>query len=377
MLSAILLASCSRDYRPRASGQTGTVTVVMDTTDWRGIVGEATRALFQDDIQTLPQVEPMFSLDYVDLTSIDQFDRSIRPRKYLFFAGALDDTSNVARFVTSRLDSTHQAEVLRGEAGLFQEEDAWMSEQLVFFATATSDTALAGTIRENAESVRFHYNNATRRHMEREMFSRLRQTEIEEAMQDSHSFSVKVQHDYLVAVDTTNFYWMRRFVDDTNWRNLFVYYAEDADPAPITLPWVVEVRDRLTETWLTGNLDDFVLIDQRLPLEAKEIDFLGRYGLETRGLWHMVGYDSEGQLRNAGGGGPFVNYTFYDEEQGRIYMIDGMVFAPKYEKRELLRQMEVIAHTFKTRQDSEREQEAPPVANRTEKQQVEIRQTTQ
>jgi hypothetical protein len=33
-------------------------------------------------------------------------------------------------------------------------------------------------------------------------------------------------------------------------------------------------------------------------------------------------------------------------------MIDGMVFAPGYDKRTFLRQMEVIARTFRTRQQA-------------------------
>ena len=76
----------------------------------------------------------------------------------------------------------------------------------------------------------------------------------------------------------------------------------------------------------------------------------------------MVGYDQEGTIRSAGGGGPFVNYSFYDEEQARIYMIDGMVFAPKHDKRELLRQAEAIAYTLRSRQDHQRELKAEQVS---------------
>jgi hypothetical protein len=52
-----------------------------------------------------------------------------------------------------------------------------------------------------------------------------------------------------------------------------------------------------------------------------------------------------------GMGGPFLTYAFYDEPSGRLYLIDGMVFAPSFKKREFLRQMEVIAFTFRTRQE--------------------------
>ncbi|MDX1429975.1 MAG: DUF4837 family protein, partial [Rhodothermales bacterium] len=104
---------------------------------------------------------------------------------------------------------------------------------------------------------------------------------------------------------------------------------------------------------LLGNAGGFVQIDRRRPLEAENIDFLDRYGFEVRGLWHLVGPDSEGDIVPYGQGGPFLTYAFYDEESGRIYVIDGMVFAPGFDKREFLRQLEVISHTFKSRADLE------------------------
>lgn len=347
--AAAALSACSGDFRGNAVGETGTVLVVMDTTLWKGTVGHATREVFEASIETLPVPEPAFAVEHTDIRTLDQFERQIRKRKYIVFAGVLDDDNNVSRFLRSRLDSTVQRAVRAGEPGIYQLRDVWLREQLVYYLTANSDSGLAHALRDQAATLRYNLNEANRQQMEQEMFAKFRQTDVEEDMLDEHAFAVNVQHDYLVAVDTTNFFWMRRFVDAQNWRSVFVYWTEQADPSVLTPPWVLEARDRLTESWLTGNLGDFVLIDQRRPLTVEEVNFLDRYGLETRGLWHMVGYDQDGVLRSAGSGGPFLNYTFYDEEQGRLYMIDGMIFAPKYDKRELVRQLEVIAHTFRTR----------------------------
>ena len=98
-------------------------------------------------------------------------------------------------------------------------------------------------------------------------------------------------------------------------------------------------------------MDGFIAIDIRRELNTENIDFMGRFAYETRGLWHMIGRDEDRNMVEYGMGGPFLNYTFYDEDTGRLYMIDGMVFAPGYDKREFLRQMEVIAYTFRTRTD--------------------------
>jgi hypothetical protein len=101
-----------------------------------------------------------------------------------------------------------------------------------------------------------------------------------------------------------------------------------------------------------GTLGGWVEIDQRRPLDAEEINFKDRYAYEVRGLWHMVG-EENGEKFPFGAGGPFLTYAFYDEPSGRLYLLDGMVFAPNYPKREFLRQLEVIAYTFRTRQEVE------------------------
>lgn len=67
----------------------------------------------------------------------------------------------------------------------------------------------------------------------------------------------------------------------------------------------------------------------------------------------MVGPDDDGEIVPYGMGGPFITYGFYDEASGRNYLIDGMVFAPNFNKREFIRQLEVIAYSFRTRKDLE------------------------
>ncbi|MCH7827310.1 MAG: DUF4837 family protein, partial [Bacteroidetes bacterium] len=76
------------------------------------------------------------------------------------------------------------------------------------------------------------------------------------------------------------------------------------------------------------------------------INFNGRYTILTQGLW---------ELNIKGMGGPFINYTFYDEKSKRIYMIDGSVFAPKYFKRNLIQQMDVTVQSFLTEDELSQE----------------------
>lgn len=356
------LAGCQGDYRPQAVGDTGTLLVVMDDALWEGAPGEAVRDVFEAPIRTLPSFEPSFSVRQTDIESMEQFESVIQRRKFLLFAGILNDSTNVSRFLTSRLDSTIQATIRRGEEGVFQLEDLWYRDQIVFYVAASTPEELAETIRSSGQTIAYNLNEVNRETTETEMFETLRQVDIEQQLMEEHGFAVNVQHDYLVAIDTTNFVWLRRFVDESNWRSLSVWYVDNADPTMLSPEWIYEARNRLTQTYMEGNMGGFPEIDTRRPLTTEAIDFLGRFGYETRGLWHMVSYDAEGNQVRYGGGGPFLTYTFFDEEQGRLYMIDGFIFAPKYDKRELLRQIEAIAHTFRTQPDAEAADPAPEAA---------------
>ena len=58
-----------------------------------------------------------------------------------------------------------------------------------------------------------------------------------------------------------------------------------------------------------------------------------------------------GNLILKGMGGPFINYTFFDEKTNRLYMLDGSVYAPKYYKRNLIQQMDVLLQSFMTERE--------------------------
>ena len=67
--------------------------------------------------------------------------------------------------------------------------------------------------------------------------------------------------------------------------------------------------------------------------EMREIAVDKRYVKELRGLWNMKG---------AFMGGPFVHYAFVDKSGQFIVHVDGYVFAPKFDKREFVRELEAI-----------------------------------
>ena len=371
----LLISGCEGDYRPRAVGPEGEVTVVMDSTNWQGEVGEAFRANVAPYINTLPVPERLFSLRQVDLTSQAAYER-VQNQKNIVFVAPLSDTTTEATFMRDRLSQEVRNAVENGQPLVVPRPNLWRKSQRVFYVTAADTEQLIQTLETQSNQIRKSFTEITLDRMQREMFETERQYEMEDSLMTTHGFAVNVQHDYQIAAQDLKgperTVWLARVLVDTR-RDLIVHYVEDASPSLITPEWAVETRDSLTRQYIRGSMAGFARIDRRRELDTEERDFLGRYGYQTEGLWHLVadpdsveldGNYGEDEYVEMGGGGPFVNYTFYDQESGRVYMVDGSVYAPTFDKLQFLRQMKVVARTFRTRSESDAGQQPAMVLMR-------------
>jgi len=359
LLTALVSGCGGSGFGLDAIGPDTEILVVVDSTVWEGPVGNAVRGEIAPYLATLPSPEREFDLRALSLRN-NTIDR-IRSHKNIIFVAPIDDPSPVGDFIRNRLPDGGIEAIRDGGRIVAARPDLWRRNQRVYFISAADTSSLVATLEEYGPALRDTFNLAARRGLHRDMFRRARQTDVEEQLMERHDFAVNVQYDYILVTDTTDFVWLRRVLTDT-WRSIFVHYIEDADPAIITPEWMTATRDSLTQQYVQGNVGGWVEIDQRRPLEAEEVEFGGRYAYEMRGLWHMVSYEGERQIQY-GMGGPFVSYAFYDQHSGRVYFVDGMVFAPDFGKREFLRQVEVIAHTFRSAGDVEAA-EAQQVASR-------------
>ena len=343
------------EYRPEARGREGEILVVTDTLTWTGPAGEALREVLGSEIQTLPVPEPLFKLKREALTNA--FIEQLKQQKNLIFLASIDDTTAAARFLRARIPEEGQQSIREGRGqGIVDRPDLWVNRQLVVYATAKDDEALADAILERGPVLRRLFTETTTTRTREDMFEKARQTAKEDSILQKHDFAINVQHDYFFAQDTVfadaeanpvadesgGLVRLRRIPEST-WRDLFVYYQDGADPSQLTPEYAKELQNQLTQQFIKGTYpDSYIKISEARPPEVREVDLNGRYAIELRGLWGMT---------NDALGGPFVSYLTYDEDQQRLYLYSGFVFAPNYAKREFIRQMEIIGNTFRTASD--------------------------
>jgi hypothetical protein len=346
LVMLLLLTGCAgQEIRPAATGPDGEVLVVIAPAHWQGAAGEAIRTALGSPIATLPTPEPLFDLRAVVLSETDRPRIEAHPQVVL--VGALQDSTAEAAFLRARLAPAAAQVFQQGTGALVAQPAYWRTRQQVYFVMAASPDSLVSVLHQHGAVLREGFTRLSRERLSRAMYDRGRQTDLEQHLLAQHGFAVHVQHDYALVADTAGFVWLRRVLPDT-WRSLFVYYEEAADATRLTPDWVRTTRERLGKQYLQSNAGGYVTPDPRRPDTLYPMSFLQYQGYEWRGLWQMVGADTTGRVVPLGMGGPFLAYAFYEATQRRLYLIEGMVFAPGFPKREFLRQMEAMASTFVT-----------------------------
>lgn len=332
-LFVLIFVSLSCFKKPKGFGEDTQLFVIADSTNWL-ILEPAMREVFEKVIST-PQPEKVFDVNWVSPDKFNQY----ATRKNLIIAGVLDAEGTIDKQVTGMLAADVRSKVVEGSAFVFPKKRQWAEKQLLLVLVSTTLGELQEKMLSNKDFLYRLFHEKLRDETFSEMYEKMEQTELAETILEKHGWTLRIQHDYFINTDRLQdrFVMLRRTFG-TRERWLFVHWIEDADPNLIETGWAIRTRNKLTKKFYEGDRVDEKHVDSR------DVEFLGRNALMLEGLWRND--DSV-----EGGGGPFRNYTFYDEASGRIYMIDAAVFYPGGKKEPFLRQLDIMAHTFETIHD--------------------------
>jgi hypothetical protein len=286
-----------------------------------------------------PQPEPIFTLlqkNPEDLTKLTRFPN-------LFIIGTLDLQGQMWDLL-DRLLGESLARVQNDSAFLFSKIDPWARNQILAMAVAKDVPTLRKNLVENSDRIFSLYDENMSANVFRSLYVHFEQKDISKRLMEKHGWNLRVQHDYHVAVDSSGirYVWLRRF-NPQRW--LSVYWEPVDDPSLLSKEWMLQKRADLLQLFYDG---DYVYEDDKIKVLEKVVDFNNRYAIRLDGVWQ-----NEKHIM----GGPFRSYGFYDENDGRLYMIDLAVYAPGERKYQYIRQLDGIASTFRTHAELQRSQE--------------------
>ncbi len=300
---------------PSCTGKSGDLLVVVDSAYYNQQTGIAIQQIFSQEQPGLPQREALFNLIQVPHRS---FARIFQPMRNIIMVNIEPE---------SKIKLTVRKEV-------------WSETQLVVTITAPSDEIAAKTITKNAAVLLDYFNDKelTRLQAKYAVNSNSKNAQY---LSEKFELSLNLDELYVIAEEADDFIWYRKEKSVGGHpvsQGIMIYTYPYVSDSTFEVSNLVTKRNYYTQEYVSGANEESYMESyyEYIPAQ-KEISLNGVYVNELRGLWHMQG----GFM-----GGPFVNYTLVDEQRNRVVCIDGYVYAPKFDKREFLREQEALIKTI-------------------------------
>lgn len=331
----LLLLSCG-EIKIKAIGDDEEIIVFADDDTWAALES-ILREVLQDTVRT-PIPEAWYTLRRVPFEEWGKYEQHMNR----VVAAPLSGTGQVAEFMRNSLEPSVRQMVNDGKEFMFNKYDSRARGQILMFLTAADLVTLKGAIENQRTEILYSFEQMSLRREQAALAAEraYHKKDIERSLFEKYQWTMTVQHDYHVAIDSAagSFFWVRRANPTDMERWIFVHWRPVSDPSILDESFVLAWRDSVTKAYLR-TLDDEAHVEVApYNLRIENVNFLGRFAYETRGNW---------RFSDKSGGGPFVNYAFYDEKGKRLYMLDGSIFAPRVTKRDLILQVDAILHTFK------------------------------
>ena len=317
-MAAIMSIACNEQTKkkvllPNISGKAGEVIVVTGKTDWEGIVGTTLRDTLACDCPYLPQREPLYSLVDVapaGFTNMFQIHRNII-------------VINISNTVT--------------EPGVVFKKDVWAAPQCVIYVNAINSESAAQLIKDYSAKIKATLEQAERDRVIANA-TRYEQLNLRPIVTKLFGGSPRFPSGYQLKKQTSDFLWITYDTQFTMQGVLIFKYPVVEGENMMDLDNILNNTNRMLKENVPGMFENtYMTISDYARPSIEYIRYKGRDFAQLRGFW---------EVHNDYMGGPFVSHVFYSPDGKDMIVLQGFVYAPKYDKRHYLRQVESILYSF-------------------------------
>lgn len=311
---AAIVSSCgsaSGPLLPNVTGKAGEVIVVMNKADWEGNLGNEVREILASDCPWLAQKEPLYTLI------------NVIPNQ---FADLFKVHRNIVYF---NVDPQAASE------GLMLRNDLWAHPQCVVQINAYDAESALKIVQEKSEVLVSALEQAER---DRVINNTLLYEErsIAEAVRPVMGGSPHFPSGYKLKKQTDDFIWIADEKQSMMQGVLIYKYPVGNDD--FTLENLISHRNSVLQENVPGMFDNtYMTTSEYIAPQLTFVKYKGREFAQIRGFWEVY---------NDYMGGPFVSHAFYSKDGKDIIVLDAFVYAPKFDKRLYLRQVESILYSY-------------------------------
>ena len=344
VLISLLFIRCSllddKSFLPLATGASGEIILVMDSTKWAGALGDEVKKTFKAPFPGLIQDEPVFNLVYVDP---DKLNSVLRNSKNLVFVNTLDGNSRGDLILRNYFTQESQ-EKIKADSNLYmsKQNDLFARGQAVMHLFQLNSDILIDHIAANRDKIQQYFVDVEKVRFRKALYKAPREKGIENQLLRNHQCFIQVPYGYEIGIESDHSIWIR-LMDNKVDKNLFIAYKDYTEQKAFNRQDIITFRNKAWKKFLLGKDSlSYIVTEPLVPIDSISLKLRNKFTVEVRGAW---------KLKNNSMGGPFLGYIFVDEALGRLYYVEGFVYSPGKKKRNTLRELETILGTFETQSE--------------------------
>jgi hypothetical protein len=342
-LIATLLAGCEswddEKSLPPGRGRPGEVLLVIDSLKWHNRIGSELRITFNETVEGLPRDQSMFELRHVapfDFKSI-----LLHARNLVLLIPLYDETSQDLRMRNFFNKSSIDSMGANPDLFIVIKRNLFATDQQVMFLIGRSPGDFVDKIIRNREAIRKFFNDVEERRAARNLYAIKEEKIISSHLKKEYNFDMRVPYSFKIAQNSENFVWLRLPGQQID-KNIVIISKDYLDIKEFELEDLLRWRNEVFREQIFGdpeNPESYVKTETIIPPVSRKVTFNGKYSIQIRGLW---------KTNNISMGGPFISYAFVDQALNRLYYIEGFIYSPGEDQRELMRETDVTLKTFRT-----------------------------
>ena len=324
---AVLLTSCGNSrtpkdrsqYLPSITGNAGEVLVVINKSYWEGELGSTLREVLSGEYPFLPQREPVFKLFNATPSG---------------FTGSYMLHRNIVIVnISQEIDTS----------GIRMSRDSWAKPQVIVTVSAGTPEEATRMIKDNSEMIINTIEQAERDRLIANS-TKYEDRDVRMAVTDNLGGSPYFPRGFTMKKNTPEFMWISQETTHVN-QGILIFKYPYTDSLQLSAD---SLKTKLYDLWQANvpgmRENSYMTFNKVIDPGFKNITYMGRTMVEMRGLW---------EVENDYMGGPFVCHIFPDLERKNIIILNAFVYAPKYDKRKYLRQVESIIYSFNWKENLE------------------------
>ena len=319
LIAALLtVISCDSSKRrkallPNISGHAGEVVVVIDRADWEGAVGTTLRDTLSQDCKFLPQREPLYSLVNVLPSG---FINMFQIHRNIILVNIKNDIV---------------------KPGVKFRQNVWAAPQCVITIDAVSSAEAVELIKENSRIIITALEQAERDRLIGN-HKRYEERALSQAVTKMIGGSPHFPSGWKLKKQTDDFIWLSYDIQYLTQGVLIYKYPVVKGENMMDLDNLLKENSQMLKDNVPGMFENTYMMTSEFARPSIEyLKYKGRDFAELRGFWEVY---------NDYMGGPFVAHAFYSKDGKYMIFMEGFVYAPKYDKRLYLRQVESILYSF-------------------------------